>query len=81
MKTLIVAAGVCLLVLVAIRRFGPVLAARAMTRCQEMFDRMPEEFPPKRIVHGIEEIREQNSQILRELEGERAALVGRPGGR
>jgi hypothetical protein len=32
-------------------------------------------------MRGIEEIREQNSRILRELEEERTALAGAPGGR
>jgi hypothetical protein len=33
-----------------------------------MFDRMPADFPPKRMLRGIEEIQEQNTQILRRLE-------------
>ena len=38
--------GVAVLVgtLAALRRFGPALGKRAMRKCQEMFDRMPEEF-------------------------------------
>lgn len=81
MKKVIVAAGVFVLALAALRRFGPALGKRAMTKCQEMFDRMPEESPPKRMMRGIEEIREQNSRILRDLEEKRTALAGAPGGR
>jgi hypothetical protein len=67
--------------LAAFHRFGPALGRRAMTKCQEMFDRMPEEFPPKRMMRGIEGIREQNSRILRDLDEERTALADAPGGR
>jgi hypothetical protein len=74
-KKIIVAVGVLVLALVALRRFGPALVKRAMTKCQEMVDRMPEAFPPRRMMRGIEEIREQNSRILRDLEEERRALA------
>jgi hypothetical protein len=80
-KKVIVAAGVFVLALAALRRFGPALGKRAMAKCEEMSDRMPEEFPPQRMMRGIEEIREQNSRILRDLEEDRTALVGAPGGR
>ncbi len=52
----------------ALRRFGPALAEWGMRKCEEMFDRMPEEFPLKRMMRSVEEIREQNTRILRELE-------------
>ena len=81
MKKVMVAAGILVLAVGALRRFGPVLGERAMTKCEEMFDRMPEEFPPKRMMRGIEEIGKQNSRILRDLEEERTALAGAPGGR
>jgi len=80
-KKTIVAAGVFVLALAALRRFGPALGKRVMTKCEQMFDRMPEDFPPKRMMRGIEEIREQNSRILRDLDQERTALAGAPGGR
>jgi hypothetical protein len=41
-----------------------------MRKCEEMFDRMPEEFAPGRMMRSIEEIREQNTRILRQLETE-----------
>jgi hypothetical protein len=80
-KKMIVAAGVFVLALAALRRFGPALGRRAMTKCQEMFDRMPEEFPPKRMMRGIEGIREQNSRILRDLDEERTAVADAPWGK
>jgi hypothetical protein len=58
-----VAAGVY-----AVRRFGPSLGGFAMKHCEQMFEQMPDDFPPKRMMRGIEEIREQNTRILQQLE-------------
>ena len=80
-KKVIVAAGVVVLALAALRRFGPALGKGAITKCEQMFDRMPQDFPPKRMMRDIEQIREQNSQILRDLDEERTALAGAPRGR
>jgi hypothetical protein len=71
MKKLIIGAAVFVGALAAVRRFGPALEGWAMSKCEQMFDRMPEDFPPKRMLHGIEEIRAQNTQILRQLEQEK----------
>lgn len=70
MKKMIIGAAVFVAALAALRRLGPALGERAMRKCEEMFDRMPEECPPKRMLHGIEEIREQNTRILGQLEKE-----------
>jgi hypothetical protein len=78
MKKLIIGAGVLVAAVAAVRRFGPALGERAMRRCEQMFDRMPEEFPPKRMMRSIEEIRAQSTRILDRLEQvrERPAGVG-----
>ncbi len=52
----------------AVRRMGPALGERAMRECETMFKSMPEDFPPKRMMRGIDEIREQNARILGQLE-------------
>ena len=52
----------------AVRRFGPALGEFAMRHCEQMFEQMPDDFPPKRMMRGIEEIREQNTRILHQLE-------------
>lgn len=44
------------------------MGERAMRECETMYERMPEDFPPKRMLRGIDEIREQNTRILRQLE-------------
>ncbi len=41
-----------------------------MSKCEEMFDTMPENFPRKGMMCGIEEVREQDSRILRRVEQE-----------
>ncbi len=78
MKKTIIGAAVFVAALAALRRFGPALGERAMSKCQQMFERMPEEFPPKRMMRSLEEIREQNTRILHHLEEvrERPAVVG-----
>lgn len=72
MRKMIGIAVALVLVLAALRRFGPALKDGAMAKCQEMFDRMfdrmPEDFPPKRSFHELEEIGEENTSILRRLE-------------
>ncbi|MFF4550720.1 hypothetical protein [Streptomyces sp. NPDC001435] len=78
MKKMIIGAAASVVALAAFRRFGPALGERAMRKCLEMFERMPEEFPPKRIMRSIEEIRQQNTQILRRLE-ERGTPTGGAG--
>ena len=54
-KKLIVIAAASLGVL-ALRRLGPALCERAMAKCQEMLDRMSNDFPPKRMRRGTDEI-------------------------
>jgi hypothetical protein len=52
----------------AVRRFGPSLGQFAMRHCEQMFEQMPDDFPPKRMMRGIDEIREQNTRILHQHE-------------
>lgn len=68
MKKMIIGAAAVVVALAGFRRFGPALGRRAMSKCHQMFERMPEAFPPKRMMRSIEEIREQNDRILRHLE-------------
>jgi hypothetical protein len=46
------------------------LHERGMAGCERMFQQMPEDFPPKRMMRGIEEIRANSARTL-ELLGER----------
>lgn len=59
-------------VLVA-RASAPKLHARLMAACERMFEQMPDSFPPKRMMRGIEEIRENTAQTLVLLEQRESA--------
>ena len=50
------------------RRLAPKLHARLLVRCERMFDQMPDEFPPKRMLRGIEELRADSARALELLE-------------
>jgi hypothetical protein len=55
-------------VVLAARALAPKLHARMLATCKGMFEHMPEDFPPKRMVGGIEEIRANTTRILELLE-------------
>jgi hypothetical protein len=46
----------------------PKLHERLMARCEGMLDRMPETFPPKKMMRGIDEISVSTARILELLE-------------
>ena len=71
MRRLIIGAAVLAGAVLAARRFAPGLAKSAMAHCEAMFEHMPEDFPPTRMMNSIEEIRRQNERILQRLEAER----------
>lgn len=54
--------------IIAMRARVPRLHERLMARCGGMFDRMPDSFPPKRMLHGIDEIRANTARIVELLE-------------
>ena len=54
-------------VLVA-RALAPRLHGRLMAGCERMFEQMPDSFPPKRMMRGIEEIRINSVRTLALLE-------------
>lgn len=81
MKKVLIGAAVLAGIVLLLRRLGPALGRRAMEKCEEMVDRMPDAFPPKRMMRSIAEIRDQNSRILGLLEREPAALAAAPGRR
>ena len=51
-----------------VRALAPRLHDRMMAGCERMFERMPEQFPPKRMMRGIEETRSNTVRILEVLE-------------
>ncbi len=68
MKKLLASAVLVGACVYAVRRFGPSLGNFAMRLCEQMFEQMPDDFPPRRMMRGIDEIREQNTRILHQLE-------------
>ena len=60
----------CVGVLV-VRSLAPRVHARLSATCERMFEEMPDSFPPKRMLRGIEEISANSARTLELLEGER----------
>ena len=50
------------------RKHPPRLHERLMSRCEDMFEQMPDNFPPKRMMRSIDEIHVETSRILELLE-------------
>ena len=59
--------------LLAARALAPRFHARLMARCERMFEEMPDEFPPKRMLRGIEETRANSVRTLALLEAREQA--------
>ena len=81
MKRLAIGAGLIGGVVVLVRALTPKLHARMLAACQGMFEQMPDDFPPKRMMAGIEEIRTNTARtyaLLQELKqaDEAASLAG-----
>ena len=47
---------------------GSRLHARMLAACEGMFEQMPDDFPPKKMMGGIEEIRANTARTLELLE-------------
>jgi hypothetical protein len=59
-----------------LRALAPRLHARMLAACEHMFEEMPESFPPKRMLRGIDEIRVNSARTVELLE-ERGQAVER----
>lgn len=57
-----------------VRVVAPKLHARMIAACERMFEELPESFPPRRMLHGIEEIRANSARTLELLEADRPSL-------
>ena len=60
-----------------VRARGAQLRGRMMAHCEAMFEHMPDTFPPKQMMCGIEEIRDKSDQILALLQAEENAAASR----
>jgi hypothetical protein len=54
--------------LLVVRALAPRVHARLLATCERMFEEMPETFPPKRMLRGIEEISANSARTLALLE-------------
>jgi hypothetical protein len=54
-----------------VRAHLPKLHERLVARCETMFERMPDTFPPKKMMRGIAEIRANTERILELLEADK----------
>lgn len=52
-----------------VRAAAPRLHARMMAACERMFEEMPESFPPRQMLRGIEEIKANSVRTLELLDG------------
>ena len=68
MRRIAISAAVIAGVVVAARALAPKLHTRMLATCQATFEHMPEDFPPKRMLSGIEEIRANMTRVLELLE-------------
>ena len=81
MKRIATAAALTGVGVLAARAIVPKLKLheRLMARCERMFQQMPDDFPPKRIMRGVEEIRantKRTLEILQERETGEAEPLG-----
>jgi hypothetical protein len=68
MRRIAISAAVIGGVVIAARLLAPKLHARMLATCKAMFEHMPEDFPPKRMMGGIDEIHANTARVLELLE-------------
>ena len=78
MRRLVIAAALIGGGVFAVRALAPRLHARMLAACKGMFEQMPDDFPPKRMMGGIEEIRANTTRVLELLEERTQAEDAKP---
>jgi hypothetical protein len=68
MRRLWIGAALTGLVVLGARALAPKLHTRMMAACGRMFEQLPPDFPPKRVVRGIAEIQATTARTLELLE-------------
>ena len=69
MRRLVVGGTLAGIGVFVVRALAPRVHARLMVACERMFEEMPESFPPKRMLRGIEAITSNTERTLELLEG------------
>ena len=68
MRRIVIVGAIVGVGVLVVRARVPKLHERLVARCESMFERMPDTFPPKKMMRGIEEIRVKTGRILELLE-------------
>ncbi|HSI81524.1 MAG TPA: hypothetical protein VK919_12830 [Solirubrobacterales bacterium] len=68
MRRIVIAVALTGVGVLAARALAPKLHERLMAGCKRMFEGMPDEFPSKRMMGGIEEIRANTAGSVEPLE-------------
>jgi hypothetical protein len=80
MKRLAIVAVFAAVGFLILRARGPKLHERLLARCEGMFERMPDTFPPKRMMSGIDEVRTNTARIRDLLEAREAEATSKSSG-
>jgi hypothetical protein len=75
MRRIVIIGALAAVGFVVARKVAPKVGQRLMARCEAMFERMPDDFPPKRMMRGIEEIRAKTTRILELLEARKEPVA------
>jgi hypothetical protein len=75
MRRIVIVGAVAGVGFLIVRAIAPKLRDRVMARCEGMFEQMPDEFPPKKMMRGIEEITSKTARILELLEARKDEAV------
>lgn len=51
-------------IVLIVSKMAPAMRARCADACEKMLTKMPESFPPNRMMADLETIKEQNARIL-----------------
>jgi hypothetical protein len=76
MRRIAISAVLAVVVALAARALAPKLHQRFMAGCERMFEEMPDSFPPKRVIRGIDEIRANTRRTLELLEERERPVSG-----
>jgi hypothetical protein len=77
MRRIVIGAALAGVGVLTARALGAKLQERLMARCERMFEQMPDDFPPKRVMRGIEEVRVNTARTLELLEERKQATAER----
>ena len=73
MRRNLIGAAFAAVSVLAARVLAPKLHARLIAACERSFEHLPDTFPPKRMMRGIEEIRANSARTLALLEARERA--------